>query len=52
MFRDSTNLTNAENLVLPATTVTNRSYMDMFKGCTALTAGPQLPATTVVNYAY
>lgn len=52
MFRDSTNLTNAENLILPATTVTNRSYMDMFRGCTALTAGPQLPATTVVKYAY
>ena len=52
MFRDSTHLTDASDLKLPATTVTNRSYMDMFRGCTALTAGPQLPATTVVKYAY
>ena len=52
MFRDSTHLTDAENLKLPATVVTSRSYMDMFKDCTSLVTPPQLPATTVGKYAY
>ena len=37
---------------LPATTLTNSCYADMFNGCTSLTAAPALPATTLAIYCY
>ena len=52
LFRDYTNLLSAENLVLPATTLTNHCYHDMFNGCTSLTKTPALPATTLSDYCY
>ena len=43
---------NAENLVLPATTLTNWCYSYMFAGCTSLTQAPVLPATTLTDSCY
>ena len=47
LFRDNGHLINAENLILPATTLAQRCYRDMFYNCTALTTAPALPATTL-----
>ena len=46
-------IVNSENLVLPATTLSQYCYYGMFKGCTTLVSAPhQLPATTLTNYCY
>ena len=45
-------LTSAENLILPATSLTDYCYCDMFSGCHYLTAAPELPATTLARYCY
>ena len=37
---------------LPATTLTGRCYLSMFKNCTALTTAPKLPATTLAKLCY
>jgi hypothetical protein len=52
LFRSATTLINAKNLILPATTVTNRGYYRMFQGCTSLTTAPELPATILADYCY
>ena len=52
LFNNSTNLKNIDNLVLPATTLTERCYSFMFNGCTGLTNVPNLPATTLADYCY
>ena len=52
LFRDCTKLVSAENLVLPATTLANYCYQQMFYGCTSLTIAPELPATTLANTCY
>ena len=36
-----------KDLVLPATTLTNMCYMNMFTGCQGLTRAPELPATVM-----
>ena len=51
LFRSS-KVTDASNLILPATTLTEHCYREMFKGCTSLITAPKLPATTLVNYCY
>lgn len=38
---------NAENLSLPATTLSSSCYDRMFYDCTSLTTAPELPATTL-----
>lgn len=38
---------SAENLVLPATTLKEACYQDMFRNCRLLTKAPQLPATNL-----
>ena len=43
---------SAENLVLPATTLTNYCYRAMFSWCTYLVVPPQLPATTLAQGCY
>ena len=43
---------NAKDLVLPATTLTNNCYREMFKFCTNLVTPPQLPATTLASGCY
>lgn len=52
LFSECTNLVSAENLVLPATTLTNNCYSNMFRDCKSLTTAPALPATTLANYCY
>ena len=52
LFSGATGLTSAENLVMPATSLTNYCYEAMFKGCTSLTTAPELPATTLAIYCY
>jgi hypothetical protein len=37
---------------LPATTLAERCYEYMFKGCTSLTQSPELPATTLADVCY
>lgn len=45
-------ITSAENLVLPATTLAPYCYSMMFQTCTSLTTAPKLPATTLADYCY
>jgi hypothetical protein len=52
LFYNSTGLTSAENLIMPATTLTEGCYQGMFGGCTSLTTAPALPATTLANSCY
>ncbi len=40
------------DLLLPATTLANYCYYQMFQGCTSLTLAPELPATALTNYCY
>ena len=51
-FFISAPVVSAENLILPATTLANYCYENMFKDCTSLVNAPQLPATTLANYCY
>ena len=52
MFQNCTTLQNAEDLILPATTLAQSCYMSMFNGCTSLTTVPVLPATTLAIQCY
>ena len=52
LFRNCTGLTSAENLILPATALTDYCYNEMFKGCTSLVNAPALPATTLAISCY
>ena len=53
LFANNTHLINAENLILPATTLANGCYASMFLGCTSLTTAPsELPATTLAMACY
>ena len=52
LFEGCTGLTSAENLILPATTLTEGCYKDMFLGCSSLTTAPALPAKTLAYNCY
>ena len=52
LFYQCTKLIQANNLILPATTLAPTCYGSMFSGCTSLTTVPELPATTLVNNCY
>ena len=52
LFRDCVNLVSAENLILPATTLTSNCYRSMFQGCASLTKAPELPATKLTTACY
>lgn len=52
MFFQQSGLISAENLILPATTLSDGCYYHMFERCTSLTTAPALPATTLVNTCY
>ena len=52
MFQGCTGLTDASNLILPATTLTYYCYGRMFNSCTSLTTAPVLPATTLASNCY
>ena len=47
-----TNVINAENLILPATGLTNNCYAYMFRRCALLEKAPVLPAMTLANNCY
>ena len=53
LFNECTGLTSAENLIMPATALTENCYRCMFQNCSSLTTAPSvLPATTLKNYCY
>ena len=53
LFYGNTRLISAVNMVLPATTLRDKCYNEMFKGCTSLTTAPnELPATTLAVDCY
>ena len=45
-------IVNESELLLPATTLTDGCYGNMFQGCTSLTTAPELPATTLAKQCY
>lgn len=53
-FHNNTKLKNKSGaaLLLPATTLSEGCYRDLFSGCTSLTIAPALPATTLANDCY
>ena len=51
-FEGCTGLTDASQLALPATTLTEYCYYSMFAGCTNLPTVPALPATTLAGHCY
>ncbi len=54
LFYGATELCNDDTykLVLPATSLSEYCYMNMFYGCTSLTQAPSLPATEMALYCY
>ena len=52
LFSGNTALTDASDLLIPATTLTEACYQAMFRNCSNLTAAPELPATDLVQYCY
>lgn len=53
IFRENSNLRDASELILPATTLTNGCYSGMFTSCGSLIHTPKrLPATTLVTDCY
>jgi hypothetical protein len=52
LFKSNTRIRSAEQLLLPATTLAEKCYSNMFNGCTALTTAPALPATTLTKGCY
>lgn len=51
-FAVCSGLASAANLILPATTLSERCYYNMFGGCQSLTTAPELPAPTLVSRCY
>ena len=49
---DNAAILSAENLILPAATLTNSCYQQMFEDCASLTTAPELPATTLAVLCY
>jgi len=52
LFYNNTNLVDASELLLPATTLASYCYYAMFNGCTSLSQAPALPATTLTRSCY
>ena len=51
-FFEDSDIRNARNLILPATTLTEACYASMFKRCSSLKSAPKLPATKLAEYCY
>ena len=47
LFSGCTNIVEAKNLIIPASTMSTSACTKMFYGCTSLTTAPELPATNV-----
>ena len=52
MFYNRPSLISVDDDCLPATTLADGCYYQMFYGCTNLTTAPALPATTLATYCY
>ena len=54
LFEGNTHLKShpSNQLLLPATTLTECCYNSMFRGCTGLSIAPALPATTLAPFCY
>jgi len=52
LFFSATTLANASGMTLPASTVCENDYNDMFNGCSGLLTAPELPATTIGASSY
>ena len=52
LFYFCDNISNCGSLTLPATTLANSCYQNMFYGCFNLTQAPALPATTLAQSCY
>ena len=54
LFHNNTKLKikTGADLLLPATTLSEGCYRDLFSDCTSLTAAPSLPATTLAEHCY
>ena len=52
LFRNNANLKDASGLLLPAMTLANDCYSNMFHDCSSLTEAPVLPAPTLVSGCY
>ena len=52
LFRNARTLKDASGLVLPATTLAENCYKELFSSCVSLTAVPALPATTLADNCY
>ena len=52
LFKNCNTLTNANELILPATTLASNCYAYMFRDCTSLTTAPELPATILASGCY
>ena len=53
IFNEDTYIVDAKNLILPATTLADNCYRQMFQGATSLVNGPEiLPATTLAKECY
>ena len=53
LFLGWTNLVSAEDLIMPAMTLRNRCYINLFKNCSSLQKTPKvLPATDLLLYCY
>ena len=52
LFSSNSKLVNAQNISLPAITLADSCYREMFDGCTSLKTAPELPATTLANNCY
>lgn len=52
LFNGNTKMLSIKNLNLPATTLADSCYMNMFRDCTSLTTALKLPATTLAQSCY
>lgn len=52
LFNGCSKLQSAKNLILPATTLSDHCYYQMFQDCTNLIDTPELPATTLAKSCY
>ena len=52
LFKENATLIDASELLLPAATLANGCYQQLFQDCTSLTKAPNLPATQLASNCY
>lgn len=50
LFSGATNLTSAENIIIPATSLRKQCYSQMFQGCTSLSKTPNTIGSSTINW--